>query len=106
MKTIKIKWGTYEDDISRCLELNARMLNFLSNSELEILHLAFESSPMNFSYDGTSIYEAYNGSGSFNLLEEDALKFDQYFEENFKLLNPDYPDKISILVFESSKEDI
>lgn len=96
----RFKWATYEDNNTSALEYNAKMIQFLVDSGIEVLELNLEIRELNTYQDSDKEVRDYDGNGSFKIDENDVEKFLIYLDTFYKKLNPNEPHMLNVMLFD------
>lgn len=99
----RFKWATYEDNNTSALEYNAKMIQFLADSGIEVLELNLEIRELNTYQDGVKEVRDYDGKGSFKIDENDVEKFLIYLDTFYKKLNPNEPHMLNVMLFDDDE---
>jgi len=102
MKVRKFIWQTFEDDINDALKYNANVLTSLVNIGVDYIFLETRVYPCSAS-EGVQFYD---GRGLIYLLEEDYETYVKSGAERFEVINPEYPDRINVVLYEDFFSDI
>lgn len=105
MKVNKLVWSTHFDSIDHPLTIGSLIIELLAKADVRIIDLKFEIKPHNTAF-GDINAQGYNSYGTIYILSEDYSKLMIMFETNKKMLNPNFPEVIDVMLHQRPFTDI